>query len=81
MRHLRRTVAETLEKLAVKTSCWIRQILTEMRPMRAGTVAAAVAVCGIEGWNQGAKRVPVKSCGLLGLVLVCDSRPDVVYEL
>ena len=65
MRHWCRTVAETLEKRAVKPSCWKRKTSIEMGPMGAGIVAAVVAICGIEGWNQGARCMPVEHCRLL----------------
>ena len=48
-------MAETLEKRAVKPSYWKRKTSTEMGPMGAGIVAAAVAACGIGGMEPGYK--------------------------
>ena len=53
MRHWRRMVAETLEKRAIKPSCWKRKTPTKMGPMGAGIAAAAVVACGIGGVEPG----------------------------
>ena len=55
MRHWHRTVAETLEKRAVKPSCWKRKTPTKMGPMEVGIAAVAVVAYGIGGMEPRCK--------------------------